>query len=622
MSNAAYAPPPTQNIGPPALAGGGMGGGGQLPLPAPLRKFHDVTIVTRRKYGCAKVAPVPPEEFGIQRVARSIADCGYCFHEVLRIAGDMVAEGWDARQIASLPTRTITNQTEQLARDTVDEETGITQTDEDDASRPVAITEHYVRMAYEGDGKPRLYRVTTGGGEGQILRRNGEDQIIQIDMIPFASMTPVIVTHRFFGKSIADLVMDIQRIKTALVRGLLDNTYLAVNPRPVISEQHANENTLDDLLVSRPGAPVRVRQPGGLEWTEMPGIADKLLPVLQYVDSEREWRTGVTRIGQGVDPTVLQNQTATVAAQQYSAAAAKTKLIARIFAETGIKDMFVLLHGVIRKHQKKPGVMPKGTQWIEVDPRDWKKREAMTVNVGLGGGGQQQELANAQTIGMWQQQMLAGGMIDVVQKKNVYNAAKLGLRAMKIRDPDTYFTDPDSPQAQQIAQQQAQAAQQKPDPKLQVELIKQQGDQQKMQIQAQLDQQKMAIDTQHQAAKNTAEAALAEKKFQLERELKIIDANLKIVQAEREHAYKLAEMGMQAHQSEQANAQHQSDTGAKQQESSVTHAGIRVLADQVGKLHEQHAALLHTIAAPKRRIAERDKSGKLVSVREETLGAA
>jgi len=596
----------------PGLAGQQMGAQNALIPPTP--KFHDVTVVTRRKYGCAKVAPVPPEEFGIQRVARSIPDCGYCFHEVLRIAGEMVAEGWDETQIASLPTRVITNQTEQLARDTVDEETGLSQTEADDASRPVAITEHYVRMDYEGDGKPRLYRVTTGGGEGQILRRKGEDQIIQIDMIPFASMTPVIVTHRFFGRSIADLVMDIQRIKTALVRGLLDNTYLAVNPRPVISEQHANENTLDDLLVSRPGAPVRVRQPGGLDWTQMPPIAGELLPVLQYVDSEREWRTGVTRIGQGVDPTVLQNQTATVAAQQYSAAAAKTKLIARIFAETGIKDMFILLHGVIRKHQKKPGMMPQGKEWIEVDPRDWKKREAMTVNVGLGGGGQQQELANAQTIGMWQQQMLAGGMIDVVQKKNVYNAAKLGLRAMKIRDPDTYFTDPDSPQAQQIAQQQAQAAQQKPDPKLQVELIKQQGEQQANAQKAQLDQQKMTIDTQHQAAKNTAEAALAEKKFQLERELKIIEANLKIVQSEREHQYKLAEMGMQAHESAQSHAQQQADTGAKQQESSVTHAGIKALAEHVAKIGDQHTALLKTLAAPREAVRD-PKTGKLMGVR-------
>jgi hypothetical protein len=510
---------------------------------APAPQFHDVTIVRRKTYGRAKVAPVPPEEFGIERQARTIQDAGYCFHEVNRRQGELIAEGWDETQIKALETKTITNQVEQLARDTVDEQMGAgTGNSINDAARPVTITEHYVRMDYEGDGITRLYRVTTGGAQGTILKRKGEAQIVQIDMIPFASMTPVIVTHRFFGRSIADLVMDIQRIKTALVRGLLDNTYLAVNPRPVISEAHANENTLDDLLVSRPGAPIRVRQPGGMDWQAMPSIAQELLPVLQYVDSEREWRTGVTRVGQGVDPTVLQNQTATVAAQQYTAAAAKTKLIARIFAETGIKDMFILLHAIIRKHQKEPGMMPKGQQWLRVDPREWKKRDAMTVNVGLGSGGQQQEVMNAQLIGTAQKELLLGGKAALVTDANLFNSAKMMTRAMKIRDPDSYFTDPSSPQGQQAAQQAA--ANQKPDPKIQIEQMKQQGAQQEAQQKFQLEQQKMHIDDQHQMSKNAAEAALQREKFELEKQLAMIQAQLDIEKAEREHQYRLAEIGI------------------------------------------------------------------------------
>jgi len=600
-----------------------------MPLPPPA-KWHDVTIITRRKKGQARVAPVPPEEFGIERNARDIKSCGYCFHEVNRRAGDMIADGWDEDQVNSLQTKTVVNQVEQAARDTVDESAGAGggESQSNDATRDVVVTEHYIRLDYEGTGKPALYRVTTGGDSasvGRIMRRNGEDQIIAIDSIPFAAMTPVIVTHRFWGKSLADLVMDIQRIKTALIRGMLDNTYLSVNPRPVVSEAHANENTLDDLLVSRIGAPIRVRQPGGLDWTQMPAIAEQLLPVLQYVDSEREWRTGVTRVGQGVDPTVLQNTAATIAAQQYSAAQAKTKLIARIFAETGVKDMFVLLHGVIRKHQKNMGVYPKGQNWVNVDPRDWKKREAMTVNVGLGSGGQQQEIMNAQQIGQAQQQMLLGGMIDVVQKKNVYNSAKLMLRGMKIRDPDTYFTDPDSPQAQQVAAQQAQANANKPtDPKVQVELLQQQGKTQQMQLQAQLDQQKMAADTQHQAAKNTAEAALAEKKFELERDLKLIDAELKVLESEREHGYRIAELSLQAHQNAQASADKAAQANGQDQSNATLHNSMAALGAHLTALsqqHAQHVAALQAAMAPRKRTAVRDKTGKIVEVHETPMGA-
>jgi hypothetical protein len=70
--------------------------------------------------------------------------------------------------------------------------------------------------------------------------------------MPFATTTPIPVTHRFFGRSIADLVMDIQRVKTALMRGALDNLYLHNNPRVEVSEANAGPNTLDDLACVSP----------------------------------------------------------------------------------------------------------------------------------------------------------------------------------------------------------------------------------------------------------------------------------------------------------------------------------------------------------------------------------
>ena len=161
--------------------------------------------------------------------------------------------------------------------------------------------------------KPALYRVTTGGDDGELLERDGEPDVVQVDMIPFAAMTPVIITHRFFGRSIADLVMDIQRIKTALLRAVLDNAYLANNPRVEVAETHTSENTLDDLLVSRPGGIVRTKMPGGVAWQAVPTIGNHVFPLLEYADAAREWRTGVSRAGQGLDADALQNQSATAA---------------------------------------------------------------------------------------------------------------------------------------------------------------------------------------------------------------------------------------------------------------------------------------------------------------------
>ena len=287
----------------------------------------------------------------------------------------------------------------------------------------------------------RLYRVTTGG-EGEVLKRDGEPDVIEVDEIPFAAMTPVIVTHRFFGRSIADLVMDIQRIKTALLRALLDNAYLANNPRTEVPESHATETTLDDLLVSRPGGIVRTKLPGGLSVIAHPDVGGHVFPLLQYQDATREWRTGVSRQGQGVDPNVLQNQVATIANQMFNAAQAKMKMIARIFAETGIRDLFALLHAVVRKHGSQPQTARLRNQWITVDPRDWKARNDMTINVGLGTGTKTEQLAHLNMVIGAQEKAIAAGLVS---PKNLYNSASELTKLAGHKNVGLFFTPPGTP---------------------------------------------------------------------------------------------------------------------------------------------------------------------------------
>ncbi|MES1150108.1 MAG: hypothetical protein ABUL53_13100, partial [Bradyrhizobium guangdongense] len=130
---------------------------------------HDVTIVTTRKLAQARVMGVPPEEFGIERGARSIRDCNYCFHEVVtKTEGELIAEGFDAGQIRALRPHAGTTGIEALARDTVEEHLASTAggSSVNSATRLVRITEHYVRMDYEGTGRPCLYQIIAGGEQG------------------------------------------------------------------------------------------------------------------------------------------------------------------------------------------------------------------------------------------------------------------------------------------------------------------------------------------------------------------------------------------------------------------------------------------------------------------------
>ena len=548
--------------------------------------LHDVTVRTTRTRQCARVEGVPPEEFGIARNARSIRDTDYCFHDVLRSEARLIAQGYDREQIKRLPSHGVADTIEAQARDTVNEGTQ-KQGDEghNTASRLIHVTEHYVRMDYEGNDilseehqgvdarlrglwreRPdaRLYRVTTGG-EGEVLKRDGEPDVIEVDEIPFAAMTPVIVTHRFFGRSIADLVMDIQRIKTSLLRALLDNAYLANNPRTEVPESHATETTLDDLLVSRPGGIVRTKLPGGLSVIAHPDVGGHVFPLLQYQDATREWRTGVSRQGQGVDPNVLQNQVATIANQMFNAAQAKMKMIARIFAETGIRDLFALLHAVVRKHGSQPQTARLRNQWITVDPRDWKARNDMTINVGLGTGTKTEQFAHLNMVIGAQEKAIAAGLVS---PKNLYNSAQELTKLAGHKNVGLFFTppgtpgdpnDPASAPIQPPSDPKAQEAQQR----IELEIAKAAAD-------GQLSAQKQQADQQMSVARIAADTQFKREQLKIEFDLKVQQMNAEFALRREQMA---AEMALKREQMQlDAQVRHGRGNANAQTHSNITDA--------------------------------------------------
>lgn len=487
---------------------------------------HNVTLTKRASYGCAKVVNVPPEEFGIARRTRKMQDTPYCFHEP---GGgvpedDLIAQGYDPEQIKKLATwaEGKSRGKEAQARDTVGENAtqggGAVETR---GQRPVQITEHYVIMDYEGDGKACRYQVMTGGDEGVVLTKHGKPAIEKHSHVPFAAVHPDPMPHRFFGRSIADKVIDTQRVKTALTRGVLDNIYLINNQQIEVSESHATDSTIDDLLNKRIGGIVRTKQPGGLVPVVVQPIADKLFPALEYFDREREWRTGVTREGQGLDAEALQNQSATAARQLHSAAQAKMKLIARNFA-AGVEDLFWLLHYVVRKNASKPDTVRMTNSWEVVDPRQWRARDDMTVTVGLGSGGKQEQLAGLQLL-IAAQKEASMAPIGMVKPKHFYNAAKDLVKLLDKRDVSLYFDDPgDGPMPDPP-----------PPPELQKAQMESQNKQQEMQMKAGIETLQAKADIATNNTKVQADLALNREKAQLEMQMK-----------REEHALKMTEMRM------------------------------------------------------------------------------
>jgi hypothetical protein len=166
--------------------------------------------------------------------------------------------------------------------------------------------------------------------------------------------------------------------------------------------------------------------------------------MVEYMDSMKEKRTGVTAYNQGLDANSL-NKTATGVQQIMNAAAQRLELVARTFAETGVKDLFMLVHRLVRQNYTKPDIIRLRNKWVEVDPRSWKNRKDLTISVGLGSGNKDQQLMHLNSILAFQEKALALG---ITSPDKIYNAlAKLTQNA-GFKNPEEFWTNPaDAPPA-------------------------------------------------------------------------------------------------------------------------------------------------------------------------------
>jgi hypothetical protein len=336
--------------------------------------------------------------------------------------------------------------------------------------------------------------------------------------------------HKFYGLSIYDLISDLQLIKTTLMRNLLDNMYLTNNGRYEVVEGQAN---LDDLMTSRPGGIVRVRTPGAVSPLATPQLDQNSFNMLGYLDSIREERTGVNKNSMGLNDGALKShQTATGVAQVMTAAQQKIELIARVFAETGMKDLANSVYQLIQKFEAPEKLVRLNNEWVTLYPAEWKEKMDCTAQVGLGFGNKDMNLMHlgqlAQTMQMIAQHPAAGMMI---KPKNVYNLVSEQIKAMGMKNVNDFITDPgDQPMPQQQGPSPEEQAKQA-EAQLKAEELKIK--MQKIQIESQLRQQEMELDAQQKQQELQLQAQEAEVNMQIKaQELEIKKADLALKQQE------------------------------------------------------------------------------------------
>ena len=474
-------------------------------MPVPM--LHDVVCKRSKQGGRLCIENVPPEELLVSRKMKSLdwerEPFYFVAHRVARTQSELASMGYkNVEDITSDDNQTMSS-LERIERLTWDDDMAyMTSTDTpsyDPSQRLIWVTEAYLKADIDGTGVANLVKVTKAGNT--IL------DMEEIDFPPFVMFRPIVMPHRFFGMSVADLAMEPQRIKTNVLRAILDNLSFQVNSRFFAVEGQVN---LDDLLVSRPGSVVRVRQPGAVGvLTQGGNDSTGAMNVLQYMQGYTEEATGWSRTANAADDPNSINLTATAANLASNKANQRIDMIARNYAE-GLVDLFKLMLKLIIQNQKHSMDVKLGKGWTKLDPREWRNQFSLTINVGLGTGSKDQQVQHLMMMLQAQKEALALGLTT---PENIYNSLKQLSSALGFKNPDPYWTDP----TQHPHQPQ-------PNPEMMKIQAQQQMENQKLQAQMQLEREKAQIEVQKIMQEQQAQAAEREKELQLEAQRNALQA--------------------------------------------------------------------------------------------------
>lgn len=399
---------------------------------------YECTVVRTTDKGRIAVESLPPEEFLIDRRAKSIADAEFVGHRRYVTVSDLIQMGYDMEEVESLGYETedslFNGNEEAFDRNPNAAILGAGRTDL--ASRKILYVEAYVYVDMDGDGIAELRRICVGGTAYKIL--NNEP----CDFIPFVDFCPDPEPHTFFGMSIADVVMDIQLIKSNILRNMLDSLAQSIHPRTAVVEGQVN---IEDVMNTEVGGIIRMRAPGMVQPFSQPFVGQAAFPMLQYMDELRENRTGISKAAAGLDANALQSTTRAAVAATVTAAQQHIELICRLFAENGMKDLFAKALQIFTKYQDQPRMVRLRNNFVPIDPRVWDANMDVVVNVALGTGSPEDKMAFLAQVAQKQEMLMQQGgvynnpMVDMAQYRNTL--AKM-LELAGYKDPDMFFKDP------------------------------------------------------------------------------------------------------------------------------------------------------------------------------------
>ena len=484
---------------------------------------HSITIQKINDESRIAIENVPPEEFLISKRAKTIEDSPFTAHRRMIARGDLIAMGYEKSIVDTIPANDrLEYAPERLARFGRDELPDYTQSS-DLSMEEVEIFECYIKVDTNDNGLLELRRVILGG---ETILSNEE-----CDYVPFHSVCPIPIPHKFFGQSLADRTMDLQLTKSTILRQMLDNLYLTNNARVTAVEGQVN---LDDLLTSTAGGVIRVKNAQAVNQLNVQNTAGQSFPMMEYLDGVQAKRTGVSDLQQGLDANVLQNTTATAVAAMMQQSAGKLELMARIFAETGVKSLFRGILHLLCKYQNQAKTIRMRGKWVSYDPREWSDLYDVSINVGLGNGNRQEQIAMLQMIMAKQEEIIGkyganNPLVSVTQYRGTLGRM---IEMAGFKDTTSFINEITPEVEQQILQQ---ASQPPADPTSEAAQLYAKVEEQKSQLTAQTNQAKLQLDREQMQVDNARkELEMQQQQMKMEGDYRIKEAELQLKQMELE----------------------------------------------------------------------------------------
>ena len=421
-------PPPTEGVSP-------TGEPQVQPQDMEVPMLHDVVIRRLSVEGSVIFEALPPEEFLIDRRAKSVEEATIVAHRRYLTVSELVSMGYDYDEMVDLSgdADEFDTNMEFLSRHPLG---SYASSDEGgEANRKVLYIEAYAKVDFSGSGITSLRRFCCAGNHHQLLHHS------PVNDIPFVVFSGYPEPHFWRGNSVADLTMDVQLVKSSILRNMLDSLAKSIHPDTWLIEGQVN---IDDALSNKVGKLVRTRSAGAIGELNKSFNGKEAFPMLDYMDRMKEDRTGMSKASMGLDPDALQSTEKSAVSATMASSQAQIELLCRVFAENGMKPLFKKILKLLHNHQEKARMVRLRNNWIPVDPRVWDIGMDVSVNVALGMGTTQEKMQMLSGISAKQEKILQeqGATNPFVTNDQYHHTLSKMTELSGFKDVQSFWSNP------------------------------------------------------------------------------------------------------------------------------------------------------------------------------------